>query len=139
MYDELIKALRDCVEVLRLSLYKRRLMKQAADAIEEMSMKLHGDEAAIAGMKREIERMVVSGVPHWIPVTERLPEDDVAVLVTYVGVHSGKPQANMLAFRSGGVWWWLDNWRGGRPASNIECTAPVTHWMPLPEPPKEEE
>ena len=34
---------------------------QAADAIEELSMKLHGDEAAIAGMKRQIERMVVTG------------------------------------------------------------------------------
>lgn len=36
------------------------LLNETADAIEELSMKLHGDEAAIAGMKREIERMVVS-------------------------------------------------------------------------------
>ena len=49
--------------------------KEAADAIEGLSMKLHGDEAAIAGMKREIERMVVSGnKPRWIPVTEALPK-----------------------------------------------------------------
>lgn len=35
-------------------------MSQAADAIENLSMKLRGDEAAIAGMKREIERTVVN-------------------------------------------------------------------------------
>ena len=34
------------------------VMSQAADAIEAMNMKLLGDDAAIAGMKREIERMV---------------------------------------------------------------------------------
>lgn len=31
---------------------------EAADAIEAMNMRLLGDNAAIAGMKREIERMV---------------------------------------------------------------------------------
>jgi hypothetical protein len=36
MYGELIKSLRDCAEVNSLSLYKRGLMKQAADAIEEL-------------------------------------------------------------------------------------------------------
>jgi hypothetical protein len=39
MYDELIKSLRDCAEVNSLSLYKRGLMKQAADAIEELIRK----------------------------------------------------------------------------------------------------
>lgn len=32
---------------------------EAADAIEAMNMRLLGDNAAIAGMKREIERMVI--------------------------------------------------------------------------------
>lgn len=49
--------------------YRERLDK-ANDAIEVLSMKHHGDEAAIAGMKREIERMVIAGKPRWIPVTE---------------------------------------------------------------------
>ena len=35
-------------------------LRSLADAVENLSMKLHGDEAAIAGMKREIERMVVT-------------------------------------------------------------------------------
>ena len=37
MYDELVKNLRDCAEVNSLSRYKRDLMKQAADAIEELT------------------------------------------------------------------------------------------------------
>ena len=36
-YAELIKALRDCAEINSLSLHKRGLMKQAADALEELS------------------------------------------------------------------------------------------------------
>ena len=36
MYESLIKSLRDCSEVNSLSLYKRGLMKEAADAIEEL-------------------------------------------------------------------------------------------------------
>lgn len=57
MYEELVKDLRDCAKVNSLSLYKRGLMKQAADAIEELSK------------------------PRWIPVTERLPEMNVPCLV----------------------------------------------------------
>lgn len=36
----------------------RSCAAEAADAIEAMNMRLLGDNAAIAGMKREIERMV---------------------------------------------------------------------------------
>ena len=93
MYDELVKQCRDCLDSLCGDCkYKRlqkpgnfvpcmnALLREAADAIEELSMKLHGDEAAIAGMQREIERMVVYGnKPRWIPVTERLPSDFVSV------------------------------------------------------------
>lgn len=62
-YDELIERLRHDSE-------SRALMLEAADAIEELSMKFLGDEAAIAGMKREIERMVVAG--------KAIPAADVA-------------------------------------------------------------
>ena len=59
--------------------------------------------------------------PKWIPVTERLPERDVKVLtfgvygfsVNYRDRFSGK-------------------WRGVNGRSQW-----ITHWMPLPEPPKE--
>lgn len=61
----------------------------------------------------------------WISVEDRLPEEGISVLYYFgcVGVHKGKYKKN------------------GR--SNIFygnsgfLTDDVTHWMPLPEPPKE--
>jgi len=130
MYDELIKALHEGAEFLECSTpgIKNSFAKMchnAADAIEGLSMKLHGDEAAIAGMKREIERMVVSGnKPRWIPVTERLPESGERVLVS-----NGKGFV-CEAYLS-------ERKRWMRHGCIVDYITP-THWMPLPEPPKEE-
>ena len=117
--DELIKNLRGRSQFLlphygEETSYDSDLMKQAADAIEELSMKLHGDEAAIAGMKREIERMVVADKPRWIPVSERLPENGEAVNVVWVN-HSpviyyqhikDKPQTATGVYYRGKWYWW---------------------------------
>lgn len=163
MYDELIKALRGCVlskpcdacpyydpngqtkECATLNI-------AAADAIEELSMKLHGDEAAICGMKREIERMVVAGKPRWIPVTERLPEDGIEVNIVwcnrspiiYYQHIKDKPQTATGVFFRGKWYWWsavvqdyLAEYGEWEP-DKMDVAIEVTHWMPLPKPPKEE-
>lgn len=59
----------------------------------------------------------------WIPVSERLPEDGYAVLVT-----CGKGYRPFIA-RYDHVW---KRWK-------VSHTLRITHWMPLPEPPKEVE
>lgn len=134
MYEELIKALRGCVlskpcdacpyydpngptkECTTMNI-------AAADAIEKLSMRIHGDEAAIAGMKREIERMVVADKPLWTPVTERLPNGNGKYLV------SGKDKVWVCEFMIlGDVGGWC----------NSAMNPCVKYWMPLPEPPKEE-
>jgi len=109
----------------------QQLHKAAANAIEKLSMKLHGDEAAIAGMKREIERMVVASKPHWIPVTERLPDNiDEEVLVCNAGYgKDGTGFATVAIYNGNG---WLECWE------RKQYIASITYWMPLPEPPKEE-
>lgn len=63
-----------------------------------------------------------AGKPKWIPVTERLPEYEMEVL-TYRG-EGGISVERMFP----GAFWDLD----------YDIIDPVTHWMPLPEPPKGE-
>ena len=62
-------------------------------------------------------------VPRWISVEERLPENDDAVLIMDNGIGMG--YYNIYS----------DEWTDCETADTIR----VTHWMPLPEPPKEGE
>ena len=134
MYDELVKRLRadaDYMDNNGIMLYAAApFYRECADAIEELSMKLHGDEAAIAGMKREIERMVRAEKPRWIPVTERLPEDRSDVLA-YLKYEVG----GRIAAANYDKGMWQDCVMGSlyRTEEGV-----VTHWMPIPQPPKEE-
>lgn len=67
----------------------------------------------------------------WIPVTERLPEDGVRVLV----VNGGDEMAVALVHdvSEDVVQWMASAWRGREGAYLFP---PATHWMPLPEPPE---
>jgi hypothetical protein len=82
---------------------------------------------AILQAAEAIEKLEKS-IPRWIPVTERLPEKYTAVLAAgngevACGLFVGFAEPAHVAS------WDLDN----------VAAEPVTHWMPLPEPPKEEE
>ena len=98
----------DLIKRLQEDKPSRRMMLTAADAIEELSK------------------------PRWIPVSERLPETGVDVLVKF-------PQNMAVASIDIGEWvvnsgdgWCTDiNLAGGEKNP--------THWMPLPEPPKEDD
>lgn len=100
----------------------RTLMNGAADLIEKLTDRCarYAEEIAVL---QEREK--------WVPVTERLPEvwrnDETSELVNYMiyspdfGVDIGNYHANAKK--------WL--------CMALPCT--VTHWRPLPEPPKEVE
>ena len=62
--------------------------------------------------------------PKWISVEERMPEDgdDVAAIIRW----NENVWEYGIAFRCNGKW-----------LVNGEGIVTVTHWMPLPEPPKE--
>ena len=60
----------------------------------------------------------------WIPVSERLPENDDMMLVT-AQPKKGEPNVNRAYYMSG-------SWHGSGSMSG------VTAWMPLPEPYKED-
>lgn len=71
--------------------------------------------------------------PRWISVEDRLPKEEGLVLV----IANGKPMDNITlvdAYELGEYTdegWIIDAWPGWEDAQ-------VTHWMPLPEPPKED-
>ena len=71
-------------------------------------------------------------VPRWIPVEERLPESDDNVLVIVNGECKTMTfeEAYMLASYYPGEGWIVEEYEDWE-------NPVVTHWMPLPEPPKE--
>lgn len=118
MYKELMTNLRNCAEINSLSYYKSGLMKQAANAIEELC-------GLCATQSKDCSEAVAKYLelwakqPHWIPVTERLPmRGEKAICFGKNGYMIGT---------YGEFGWMFPCYFGN-----------VTHWMPLPEPPNED-
>lgn len=79
----------------------------------------------------------------WIPVTERLPEVDKQVLVYAVGKIDGFIGESIIAISERMIFS-LFPWSNGEetwspPWQYFLTDFKITHWMPLPEPPKGEE
>ena len=96
------------------------LMMKDADLIEQQAARIAELEAK---------------VPRWIPVEERLPENGVPVLVNYIGNNYGKYHPDAIAvWTDYGCFWW----EGSLEDCDTEVAMPITHWMPLPGWPEEE-
>ena len=145
MYEELVKMLRVCGDsnnscgncpVLEdgscpygeWEFAAEKYMLQAADAIEELDTLLDGVTADNDALCETIERMKK---PHWIPVTERLPDCEALALNALKGSHG------YHEYLLGYVGADSESDTGFRCESEGEILMNVTHWMPLPEPPKE--
>ena len=122
MSDELVNALRETdfsygcpCGAEPLCKDKDCIILQAADAIEELM--------------RRCEQFQYMPLPAWIPVTERLPLYGQDVLAVRTYGDGEKCQEVLMAHiavwneETGEKWWNATN---------------ITHWMPLPEPPKGE-
>lgn len=136
MYDELVKRIWECAsgECFNCSQYKptanasvcqKELIKQAADAIEELQAAEKKYLANISAL--ETENQHLKHERDWIPVTERLPCLTTPVLVTD-GIEVD------IAWMYGVPPRWITSYTA------IDEDK-LTHWMPLPktpQPPKEE-
>lgn len=124
MYDELVKRLRYAARWADKGLViPPHVCLEAADAIEELSRLHEAQRENLITLMNEESEM------EWIPVTERLPEPKQKVLVaTYLGgVYYGFMEPRGKFYTANNTL--ADSW----------CWEPdVTHWMPLPQPPKEE-
>lgn len=88
-------------------------------------------------IEEEVDAANVEPVRKWIPVTERLPENNGRYLVIHP-LHNRMPWITVMYFGvpdgyDKGICFYIadDEW------GDIPCDC-VTHWMPLPEPPTEE-
>ena len=114
MYDELIKRLIETSVDFGESDHVSVMMIEAANAIEDLITALTASNKVIAKSKAK-----------WVPVTERLPDAGKKVLVFAYGYDT--ITARMCKKTEDGIY--LEMARAGR----------ISHWMPLPEPPKESE
>lgn len=85
-----------------------------------------GDDLAKA-----YEKGYEDGKPKWIPVTERLPEAEYGESEDVLTIDSLKVMR--VAYFDGGNWCYPTG-----EVISTTCKFHITHWMPLPEPPKEE-
>ena len=132
MYDELIRRLRNrriCIQQTG-SLEDFPLLCEAANAIEELSKDLERSKEWAGFWEEEANRanekiaqyvLAVANKPKWIPVTERLPQ---------------KTQRCIVVSKCGEIAFAI--FKDGR-FTYPYFTGKATHWMPLPQPPKDGE
>lgn len=70
----------------------------------------------------------------WIPVTERLPEEGVPVLINYIGTDGEVYADGVAVWTECGCFWW----EGSLADCEEDVAVPITHWRPLPEGPEVE-
>ena len=73
--------------------------------------------------------------PKWISVEDRLPEDNLNVLVYAIGDNENSVIA-MTSYTHKMYGYNIEGWRS--PWQYFFYEYKITHWMPLPEPPKED-
>lgn len=121
--------------VERLEDYSRKIFAVMADeefteTMSEAASLLIRQGEKIADLESKVAELEAQN--RWIPVTERVPEhtENVLVLCTDKFANVRLEQAYLLAQYNPEDGWILEMWP--------EKESPnVTHWMPLPVPPKE--
>lgn len=102
-----------------------QIVREAADLIEKLTDRCarYAEEIAVAQERTR-----------WIPVTERLPEEGVPVLINYIGTNGEVYADGVAVWTECGCFWW----EGSLADCEEDVAVPITHWRPLPEGPEVE-
>lgn len=119
----------------------RKKLIELLGEVQDEARKTIGYGTFCFGNEKVANHLIANGVTvqKWIPVTERLPDtqDDVDWVLVNIRLmpeaYYGVPCVAEL--RNGD---WYDAEGGLLDTSEEGCGVIVTHWMPLPEPPKGE-
>ena len=109
------------LEILNVPIYPHENvdpLEAVADYLLDNGVRLEAEQATSDKASKVVE---IDQFNKWIPVTERLPENDTAVIVA---------TDNGIVFQCLYAYDGWDLWDGH--------SVNVTHWMPLPEPPASE-
>lgn len=140
MFEDIIKSLRICADDRSCMecIMKDQghcpcgcfdaLMTKAADELETAANVIAGYSGRLEELRKQ--------VPHWISAEDQLPdltalESDWVLGVAYGKVNNVIYEGAVVLVSCENGEWWLAN----EPAGLVR----VTHWMPLPEEPKEEQ
>jgi hypothetical protein len=97
---------------------------QLYDAYDDACNRVREQDVEIAALKARIAELEAE--KRWIPVTESLPKDRTVVMIA-----SNKSDYVTIAILVSGLWFGDDG--------NPEPWTDVSHWMPLPAPPLQEQ
>lgn len=109
--DDAITAVSEYVAALRITAAERQAIEVACEDLR------HQEE--VATLRGLLQRMDCAQSPRWIPVSERLPEEEMVL------VWSSSNGLHLARLDSRRQWMDADDNHGKK----------ITHWMPLPEPP----
>ncbi len=103
-----------------------------AEEVLSTEVEVNGIKTTLCKLANVIGQIMVD-IPHWIPCSERMPKDNTLVLYVW---RSENGNVSVLhgwhySIRGLGSAWHQSGVGIERPDDE------VTHWMPLPEPPKE--
>ena len=125
---------------------REKLMEIFCDAMERDGCIGHCNNSPCFEVERVVNTLITNGVTvqEWVSVDDRLPQEDGPYLVT-TNYFSKRHTINIRYFAKDGetvhkydlagqkyVWYFYDGEYGYVPTDS------VTHWMPLPQPPKGE-
>lgn len=103
-----------------LSVPTSSLMQGVSSEIERLTARCarYAEEIAVAQERTR-----------WIPVTERLPEEGIPVLINYIGTDGEVYADGVAVWTECGCFWW----EGSLADCEEDVAVPITHWMPLPD------